>query len=1141
MEFEVKVIGGIESCFVSLPLSLIQTLQSTHLGFLPPVLALELRSRAGGLWNLAWSGSASKSSAIEVAQQLAECISLLDHTEVQVRAVANLPKATLVTIEPSTVDDWEILELNSELAEVAILRQVAIVHEGMRFPLWLHGHTVIVFLVVSTSPRKSVVQLVPGTEVAVAPKRRKNILDSDRVAQKQNSVEEQLMSKALLRVQAPNRKLVHRMEINGVELGIVLTSAIFIHPETARNLLFDNLQLVIILPRLPVNEKMWNKKNSTLGNKNVLSTKEGNFRGSVIAEKVYRHSVVRLLFSDTVAKGHVMLPQSLRLYLSADLRSWVYVMKYSKAPKKDIPLLKLSPCQFKFFEKDKSLNKDGLDMLESRKTLRSKNTPFRNDLVVNADIIDWSFHEELLATLSCGSPRSEGEEAASSSNLTKQNGCLINAWFIGQLKAIASHTGGMDLSSVVLGNETLFHFEVIGLKPGSITNEQSGAGNSLEKRNKTGESLVEIIYLLTATLKDSSRGGEREVYELAVKTENTSIDNFRSLELMFGKLDLGEPVSFDSVKERSSLRSFSLGVSSLSWMETATRDVINRLMVLLCSNSAKLFSTFDLSLPGHILIHGPPGSGKTLLATAVAKYLEENEEILAHTVFISCSKLATEKTLTIRQALAGYISEALEHSPSLLIFDDLDSIVSTSYESEGSKPSTSVVALVEFLTDIIDEYGEKRRHCCGIGAIAFMATVQSLGNLPQSLSSSGRFDFHVQLPAPAVSERGAILKHEIHKRSLQCSEGILSDVASKCDGYDAYDLEILVDRAVHAAVGRFLSSDGVVEEHGKPVLLGKDFSQAMHDFIPVAMRGITKSASEGGRTGWEDVGGLIDIRNTIQEMVELPSKFPKIFAHAPLRLRSNVLLYGPPGCGKTHIVGAAAAACSLRFISVKGPELLNKYIGASEQAVRDIFSKAAAAAPCLLFFDEFDSIAPKRGHDNTGVTDRVVNQFLTELDGVEALTGVFVFAATSRPDLLDAALLRPGRLDRLLFCDFPSWRERVDILTVLSRKLPFASDVDLNAIASVSEGFSGADLQALLSDAQLASVHELLESGDSDKAGKMPVINDALLKSVASRARPSVSESEKHKLYGIYSQFLDSRKSVASQSRDAKGKKATLA
>jgi len=429
---------------------------------------------------------------------------------------------------------------------------------------------------------------------------------------------------------------------------------------------------------------------------------------------------------------------------------------------------------------------------------------------------------------------------------------------------------------------------------------------------------------------------------------------------------------------------------------------------------------------------------------------------------------------------------------------------------------------------------EYRNSSCGIGPLAFVASVQSLEQIPQTLSSSGRFDFHVQLAAPATSERGAILKHEIQKRLLDCSEDILLNLAAKCEGYDAYDLEILVDRAVHAAIGRHLPLESNISKYN---LVKEDFTRAMHDFVPVAMRDITKSASEGGRLGWEDVGGVTDIKNAIKEMIELPSKFPKIFAKSPLRLRSNVLLYGPPGCGKTHIVGAAAAACSLRFISVKGPELLNKYIGASEQAVRDIFSKAAAAAPCILFFDEFDSIAPKRGHDNTGVTDRVVNQFLTELDGVEVLTGVFVFAATSRPDLLDPALLRPGRLDRLLLCDFPSPPERLEILTVLSRKLLMADDIDLEPIALMTEGFSGADLQALLSDAQLAAVHEYLNREDKPETGTTPIITDPLLKSIASKTKPSVSETEKQKLYDIYSQFLDSRKS----SREAKGKRATLA
>ncbi|XP_010274105.1 PREDICTED: peroxisome biogenesis protein 1 [Nelumbo nucifera] len=1132
MEYEVKAVGGIESCFVSLPLSFIQTLQSTRSGPLPPVLALELRSRDNNLWHVAWSGSSSMSSAIEVAQQLAECISVPDGITVQVRAVANLPKATLVMIEPNSEDDWEVLELNSDHAEAAFLKQVGIVYEGMRFPLWLHGRNIIMFLVVSTFPKKSVVQLVPGTEVAVAPKTRKKHVDSYQDSYKKALNKEHSSTKALLRVQDPGKGLFQTFEVKGIKLGVALTSIVFIHPETAKCAPFDNFQLVTILPKIPPNENPKDHKINALRKRSSSTAKEGN-QGEPIDKDSPRHVVTHLLLSDLVAKGHVMLPKSLRLYLKVGLHSWVYVKKCNFCPRQDIPSFILSPCQFKMPVKDKTIKE-----LESHGSLSTMNGSLTTSLGDNINDVDWSVNEDFVTSLSSGSSKYANEDLVSQTPIKSGAQSLLHAWFIAQKEGIASNSG-VVVSSLVLGNETFLHFEVMGHEFGNPGKEQASSGSVLTKRENTGECPIELIYLLTA-FQESSYNSQASVYEVAFNEENMKIDNLGGLKLFDGKLDFGAPIFIEYVKERTINKSFSSTISSLSWMGTITSDVINRLKVLLSLASGKFFGTHNLPFPGHVLIYGPPGSGKTSLATAVAKFFEEHAEILAHIVFVSCSNLALEKTQTIRQSLSGYISEALDHTPSLVIFDDLDSIVSSS-DSEGSQLSSSTVALVEFLTDMMDEYGEKRHCSCGIGPIAFLASAQSLGNLPQSFSSSGRFDFHVQLPSPAASERTAILKHEIHKRSLRCSDDILSNIASKCDGYDAYDLEILVDRAVHSAVGRYLSSHSSLEDHEWPVLMTNDFSQAMKDFLPVAMRDITKSGSEGGRTGWEDVGGLSDIRKAIQEMVELPSQFPNIFAHAPLRLRSNVLLYGPPGCGKTHVVGAAAAACSLRFISVKGPELLNKYIGASEQAVRDIFSKAAAAAPCLLFFDEFDSIAPKRGHDNTGVTDRVVNQLLTELDGVEVLTGVFVFAATSRPDLLDAALLRPGRLDRLLFCDFPSWHERVDILTVLSRKLPLAGDIDLNAIASITEGFSGADLQALLSDAQLASVHELLENSDSGTPGKMPVISNTLLKSVALRAKPSVSEAEKQRLYGIYSQFLDSKKSVATQSRDAKGKRATLA
>ncbi|KAG5228973.1 peroxisome biogenesis protein [Salix suchowensis] len=1120
MEFQVKHVGGIENCFVSLPFNLIQALESTRRPApLPPLLTLELRSpSANRHWTVAWSGAASSSPSIEVAQQFAECISLPDHISVQVRAVSNVVNATLVTIEPHSEDDWEVLELNAEQAEASILKQVRIVNEGMRFPLWLHGGAVITFLVVSTSPKRAVGKMIstcPGAEVAVAPKRRKKVVNKQD-ATVQSSNKESTMAKAQLRLQDLDRRLFHNCDVKGVELSIALTCVAYLHPETARKFSLDSLQLVTLVPRLSSKDGVKTPDRNAL-RVNSASPKEAK-NGTSTDKKESRQVVARLLFSDLVAKGHVMIARSLRLYLRAGLHSWIY-LKGCITDLKDIASLSLSlsPCYFKMLGQDKPVEKPGPELIDIDKLRK----PRKTSLDTYMDAVDWSIHDKITATLSQDFPSKQEEKTGYLSDNKKGLRRLLEAWYQAQLDAIAT-TSGVEVNSLILGKETLLHFEVKGYDFGidRKTREQTSSysNGSLKNRNKTGEMQLEFLYVLSIP-EESVHGIEVNAYSLAFDERK--------------KDNLG--------LEFNSFTGFSSNASSLSWMGTTASDVINRMMVLLYPPYSMWFDTCNLPLPGHVLIYGPHGSGKTTLARAVAKSLEEREDLFAHIVFVSCSGLALDKASAIRQTLSASISEALDHAPSLVIFDDLDTIVSSSSDSEGSQPSTSVVALTKFLSDFIDEYGEKRKCTCGIGPIAFIASVQTLENIPQSLSSSGRFDFHVQLPAPAATEREAILKHEIRRRSLQCSDDILLDMASKCDGYDAYDLEILVDRTVHAAIGRFLPSHSTLEEHDIPTLIKDDFSRAMHEFLPVSMRDITKSAPEGGRSGWDDVGGLSDIRNAIREMIELPSKFPNIFGQAPLRLRSNVLLYGPPGCGKTHIVGAAAAACSLRFISVKGPELLNKYIGASEQAVRDIFSKAAAAAPCILFFDEFDSIAPKRGHDNTGVTDRVVNQFLTELDGIEVLTGVFVFAATSRPDLLDAALLRPGRLDRLLFCDFPSRQERLEILAVLSRKLPLANDVDIETIAGMTEGFSGADLQALLSDAQLAAVHEHLSCADMGNPGKMPVITDDLLRTTTSEARPSISEAEKQRLFGIYSQFLDSKRSVASQSRDTKGKRATLA
>ncbi|VAI86997.1 unnamed protein product [Triticum turgidum subsp. durum] len=1024
MEVEVRVVGGARSCFVALPLHLIEALSRTSAsGDLPPVLALDLRAAAGARWSLAWSGAASRSRAIEVAQELAECISLPDGTIAQLSVAHSLTRADSVSIEPFSEDDWEILESRADLAEETILQQVGIVYEGMKFPLWLDGHNIVKFVVVSSSPKKSVVQLVPGTEVAVAPKKRKEKYQD---VQKQGSLKEQVETKALLRVQAADRKYTHKFKSKGIELGVVLSYAVLIHPDTAARTSFDS-----------------------------------------------------------VAKGHVMLPYSIRHFISADTHSLVYVKKYTANVKKDEPIMKMCPLHFSMHEKYVHDNSD-LGGYE-KDTWRNTSVPLENGNFFQKA----PSNEHLLSA-----------DADSISESMSEQKVLIKHWLIGQLKELAFHAENSEISSVVLPAKVLIHFEVV------------------DGKLRKGD---DFLYLLTITFENPAYNNSQGNVEITWKAPT---DDFENLELNFGRLELGEALSFDSVVDDGFDNDFKLTRSSLGWMENAMSDVTKRLSVLVSSTALRLFNRLKLPFPGHVLVHGPRGSGKTALTRAAAKYFEDHQEILAHIIYMDCSKLAIGKAKETRQTIEESISEALLHSPSIIIFDDLDNVISISSDPQVSQSSSSSDSLVRYLTDILDEYKDKSRNACGYGPIALMASVQSLQSLPQELTSSGRFDFHVELRALAIPEREALLKHQVEEHKLQCSEEIISEIASKCDGYDAYDLGILVDRAVHAAASRFVLPSACLNSVN-PTLVKDDFLKALHDFLLVAMRDLRKYAPDGNNGGWEDVGGLNEAVTIIKETLELPSKYPNVFTKAPVRMRSNILLYGPPGCGKTHIVRVAAAACSLRFISVKGPELLNKYIGSSEQSVRDFFAKAAAAAPCLLFFDEFDSIAPQRGTHSAGVSDRVVNQFLTELDGVETLTGVFVFAAT--------------RFDRLVFCDFPRWDERVEILKVHSRTVSLASDASLEDVASLTEGFTGADLAAILTDAGLAAVHEVLDSRQDGIPEREPCISKELLVSVAMKARPSTPADDKSGYDKEFGEFVSSRKSLSTKARESKGKKVTLA
>ncbi|KAF2645462.1 peroxisome biosynthesis protein-like protein (PAS1/Peroxin-1) [Massarina eburnea CBS 473.64] len=537
-----------------------------------------------------------------------------------------------------------------------------------------------------------------------------------------------------------------------------------------------------------------------------------------------------------------------------------------------------------------------------------------------------------------------------------------------------------------------------------------------------------------------------------------------------------------------------------------------------------------------VLLTGGLGAGKSNCAQLLAHQLRT--QFLFNTIYFPCRKLVNDETRvsTIKETLNRLFASAAWGARSggnaIIILDDLDKLCPVETELQVGNENGRSRHVSESIISIV------RQYCSVDSGVVLLATAQAKESLNNVIIGGHIVQEIVSLKAPNKDGRRKVLEMLAHRdekpqgpqppktnghsfpvspntsrpstsHRSQTSGGSVQydgateedgfvvdsaidflDLAGQTDGYMPGDLVLLTSRARNEALIRSVTGDS----NTTSVLLTRDdYSSALAGFTPASLRNVTLQTST---TKWDSIGGLLETRQILLETLQYPTTYAPIFAQCPLRLRSGLLLYGFPGCGKTLLASAVAGECGLNFISVKGPEILNKYIGASEKSVRDLFERAEAARPCVLFFDEFDSIAPKRGHDSTGVTDRVVNQLLTQMDGAEGLSGVYVLAATSRPDLIDPALLRPGRLDKSLLCDMPALEERIDILKAVTQKLRLApSIVDPNSggenlyeIAQRTEGHSGADLQAVVYNAQLEAIHDALgdtELGDPTKSENM--------------------------------------------------------
>lgn len=555
-------------------------------------------------------------------------------------------------------------------------------------------------------------------------------------------------------------------------------------------------------------------------------------------------------------------------------------------------------------------------------------------------------------------------------------------------------------------------------------------------------------------------------------------DNWQYLALEEVKLPLNE---LNFKLEGSNFVKKSLELDCL-----ATTDLTKRL----CD-----FLTLPLTPSSCAMLEGGNGMGKTTLLQHLTKEL-----VLKHgryVKYVDCDSLLESSNLTrMKQFLQDCCLLCYWNGPSVLLLDNASTLFPNMTSEDPQQQAqlqrggpTSTKLAMTLIHGIQTISGKNSK------AVRVVICDKNKHGLNTSLFDKHFVSETFKIKALDTDGRTDMIRFFTNNNNIELAEDLqFRDIALETEGYSPLDIKLLVEKMFYdLTILKSQRNSGGFLDKGL-------FQETLKSFVPSSLQGVKLTKNTGIK--WDDIGALKAPKKMLLETLEWPVKYAPIFANCPLQLRSGVLLYGYPGCGKTLLASAVAQQCGLNFITVKGPEILDKYIGASEQNVRELFERAQSVKPCILFFDEFDSIAPKRGHDSTGVTDRIVNQLLTQMDGVEGLDGVYVLAATSRPDLIDPALLRPGRIDKSVLCDIPTLDDRHDILRAITSKMDILEGVDLRLVAKHMEGRTGADLQGLCYNAYLKAVHRELETQEPDKNQKQDSSQD-IIHSVINGGDPS--------------------------------------
>ncbi|WP_424358139.1 CDC48 family AAA ATPase [Methanocella sp. MCL-LM] len=548
-----------------------------------------------------------------------------------------------------------------------------------------------------------------------------------------------------------------------------------------------------------------------------------------------------------------------------------------------------------------------------------------------------------------------------------------------------------------------------------------------------------------------------------------------------------------------------------------------REMIELPLRHPELFQKLGIEPPKGVLLFGPPGTGKTMIAKAVAS------ETDAHFINISGPEIMSKYYGESEKQLRDIFKDAEDNAPSIIFIDEIDSIAPKREEVTG-EVERRVVAQLLSLMDGLQSRGQ----------VVVVAATNRPNAVDPALRRGGRFDREIEIGVPDKTGRLEIL--HVHTRGMPLAENVhLERIAEITHGFVGADMAALCKEAAMHALRRMLPSIDIEKEIPQEVLdtlqiTGDDFTEALKNIEPSAMREVFVEVPD---VKWEDVGGLNMVKQELREAVEWPLKFKEVFSITNTTPPKGIMMFGPPGTGKTMLAKAVANESEANFISVKGPEILNKYVGESEKAIRETFRKARQSAPTIIFFDEIDAITPTRGAGfDSHVTERVVSQMLTELDGLEELHNVVVIAATNRPDMVDTALLRPGRLDRLLYIPPPDEASRLQIYKIHTRGKPIDKDVDLEKIARDSKEYVGADIEAVCREAAMLAIREYITPGMSPEQAKKDasgiLIGMRHFEAALKKVRPTLSRDMAQRYEKLTAEFA---RQVVGTTEDTTGQK----